>query len=114
LATRIITTPKAAALIKNLKERHGPLMFHLSGGCCDGSAPLCFKEGEFRLGSHDVLMGVVAEETPFYTGSAQAEYLAHVQLVLDVVESESDSFSLEASEGVRFISRTVYPSISSE
>ena len=101
----MIATPAAVKLIRELREEHGPLMFHQSGGCCDGSAPLCFRLGEFRVGARDVLFGVV-EETPFYVGHSQAEYLTRTQLVLDVVAGELDSFSLEAGLGVRFISRS--------
>jgi hypothetical protein len=79
-------------------------MFHLSGGCCDGTAPICMKQGEFPLGAYDVLLGEV-EGAPFYTGAAQAAFLADAKLLLDVVESESDSFSIEAGEGLRFIAR---------
>ena len=101
----MIATPAAVKLIRELREEHGPLMFHQSGGCCDGSVPLCFRLGEFRVGSRDVLLGTV-EETPFYVGHAQAEYLVRTQLVLDVVEGSLDSFSLEAGTGVRFLSRS--------
>jgi uncharacterized protein (DUF779 family) len=78
---------------------------HQSGGCCDGSVPLCFRLGEFRVGSRDVLFGTV-EDTPFYVGHAQAEYLSRTQLVLDVIPGDIDSFSLEAGTGVRFLSRS--------
>jgi uncharacterized protein (DUF779 family) len=101
----MIATPAAVKLIRELREEYGPLMFHQSGGCCDGSAPLCFRLGEFRVGSRDVLFGVV-EDTPFYVGHSQAEYLTRTLLVLDVVEGDLDSFSLEAGSGVRFISRS--------
>ena len=104
----IESTAEAAALIRQLRERYGPLLFHQSGGCCDGSVPLCFKRDEFRVGSRDVLFGVV-EDTPFYVGAAQYEYLAQTHLILDVVPGEGDSFSLEAAEGVRFIARSGNP-----
>lgn len=105
MAEQIVVTPAAVKLIQELRREHGPLMFHQSGGCCDGSVPLCFRLGEFRVGARDVLLGVV-EETPFYVGHAQAEYLTRTQLVLDVVAGDLDSFSLEAGSGVRFISRS--------
>jgi len=92
-------------LIHELREQYGPLMFHQSGGCCDGSVPLCFRLGEFRVGSRDVLLGVV-EDTPFYVGHAQADYLTRTQLVLDAIPGDIDSFSLEAGTGVRFLSRS--------
>jgi uncharacterized protein (DUF779 family) len=105
MSKRIVATPAAIALIRQLTEEYGPLMFHQSGGCCDGSVPLCFKQGEFRVGSRDVLLGVI-EGAPFYAGAAQYPYLAKTQLVLDAIEGDLDSFSLEAGSGVRFISRS--------
>jgi uncharacterized protein (DUF779 family) len=105
LAEQVVATPAAVKLIHELTEQYGPLMFHQSGGCCDGSVPLCFRLGEFRVGSRDVLLGTV-EETPFYVGHAQAEYLTRTQLVLDVIPGDIDSFSLEAGTGVRFLSRS--------
>ena len=105
MAEQVVATAAAVKLIGELKLEYGPLMFHQSGGCCDGSVPLCFRLGEFRVGSRDVLLGMV-EETPFYVGHAQAEYLVRTQLVLDVVEGSLDSFSLEAGTGVRFLSRS--------
>ncbi len=101
----IVATPAAGAVIRQLKERHGALLFHQSGGCCDGSVPLCLRQADFRVGSRDVLIGLI-EDTPFYVGAAQFQYLADEQLILDVIPGELDSFSLEAGEGVRFISRT--------
>ena len=105
LPQQVLATDLAVHLIRVLREKHGVLMFHQSGGCCDGSVPLCFRLGEFRVGSRDVLLGMV-EETPFYVGHSQAEYLTRTQLVLDVVEGSLDSFSLEAGTGVRFLSRS--------
>jgi uncharacterized protein (DUF779 family) len=105
VAEQVVATAAAVKLIGELKLEYGPLMFHQSGGCCDGSVPLCFKLGEFRVRFRDVLLGTV-EETPFYVGHSQAEYLTRTQLVLDVVDGSLDSFSLEAGTGVRFISRS--------
>jgi uncharacterized protein (DUF779 family) len=79
-------------------------MFHQSGGCCDGSVPLCFRRHEFRVSSQDVLLGHV-DGTPFYVGASQYKYLADASLTLDVVPGEIDSFSLEAGSGFRFITR---------
>ncbi len=101
----IVATPEAVSLIRRLKERHGPVLFHQAGGCCDGSVPLCLRQDEFRVGSRDVLFGMIGD-TPFYVGAAQFEYLNNVELILDVIPGDLDSFSLEAGEGVRFISRT--------
>jgi uncharacterized protein len=97
-------TARAAALLRELKKRHGPLLFHQGGGCCDGSVPLCLKQSEFRVGSQDVLLGLV-EDTPFYLGAGQPKQVARDGLVLDVVEGDSDRFSVEASGGVYFVSR---------
>lgn len=109
MSRQLVATPAAIALIRQLTEKHGPVMFHQSGGCCDGSVPLCFKQGEFRIGSRDVLLGEI-EGAPFYAGAAQYEYLARTQLVLDAIPGDLDSFSLEAGSGVRFISRSkAYP-----
>ena len=101
----IEATARAAALLRELKKRHGPLLFHQGGGCCDGSVPLCLKQSEFRIGSRDVLMGFV-EDTPFYLGSGQPVQLAQDGLVLDVADGDTDRFSVEAAEGVYFVSRT--------
>ncbi|MCA8960471.1 MAG: DUF779 domain-containing protein [Planctomycetes bacterium] len=98
-------TDAAVALIRELRTRHGPIMFHQSGGCCDGSAPMCFVVGEFKLGERDVLLGEV-DGAPFYIGGAQHERWKHTRLTLDVVEGRGASFSLEIPEGVRFIIRS--------
>lgn len=105
MVPRVVFTPKAVDLLCKLKAENGPLMFHQSGGCCDGSAPMCFAQGEFRIGQNDVLLGVV-EDAPFYIGGQQYEFFAHTQLTIDVVPGRADSFSLEAMEGVRFITRS--------
>jgi uncharacterized protein (DUF779 family) len=102
--TPIEVTARAVALLRELKKRHGPLLFHQGGGCCDGSVPLCLKQSEFRIGSKDVLLGFV-EDTPFYLGSGQPEQLAQDGLVLDVADGDTDRFSVEASDGVYFVSR---------
>jgi uncharacterized protein (DUF779 family) len=81
------------------------LIFHLSGGCCEGSAPMCFRAGDFRVGARDVLLGVI-EDCPFYVGAAQFSYWAYCELTVDVTPAGGDSFSLEAAEGVRFIVRS--------
>lgn len=98
---RVITTDKATELIKKLKDLHGPLMFHQSGGCCDGSQPMCFMEGEFKTGSSDVGLAVV-DGCRFYMSNDQFEYWSHTQLILDVTPGRGSSFSLEIPLGVRF------------
>jgi uncharacterized protein len=103
-APRIVGTPAAVALISQLKQQHGPVMFHQSGGCCDGSAPLCFRQGEFRVSAQDVHLGDI-DGAPFYLGASQYKYLADTPLTLDIVAGDIDSFSLEAGGGFRFITR---------
>lgn len=99
---KINATDAALELIQRLKELHGDLMFHQSGGCCDGSQPMCFERGEFRVGDSDVLLGEIGEQ-PFYMAKDQYEYWKHTQLTLDVVSGRGSSFSLEIPHGVRFI-----------
>jgi uncharacterized protein (DUF779 family) len=102
---QVLCTPAAAALIHKLAAKHGELMFHQSGGCCDGSSPMCYPLGEFLIGYQDVLIGTI-EETPFYMSSSQFEYWKHTQLILDVVPGRGGMFSLEGPEGVRFLIRS--------
>ncbi|MGI4950828.1 MAG: DUF779 domain-containing protein [Janthinobacterium lividum] len=102
---RVVVTPAAEAVIARLQAEHGALMFHQSGGCCDGSAPMCFPLHEFRVGAQDVRLGEIAG-SPFYIGAAQFEYWSHTQLIIDVVPGRGAGFSLEAPEGVRFLTRS--------
>ena len=102
---RVVATQAATDLIRSLKEEHGALIFHQSGGCCDGSAPMCFAKGEFRLGGTDVRLGDI-EGCPFYMGAAQFEYWSHTQLIIDVTPGRGASFSLEIPRGVRFLTRS--------
>jgi hypothetical protein len=110
-ATRVAVTPEAADLIRRLQARHGPLMFHQSGGCCDGSAPMCYPQGEFVTGAADVLLGTlridgVPAPVPVWMSAAQFEYWQHTHLTIDVVPGRGSGFSLEAPEGVRFLVRS--------
>ncbi|MBJ7445275.1 MAG: DUF779 domain-containing protein [Sphingobium sp.] len=89
-----------------LAAKHGPLMFHQSGGCCDGSAPMCFPRGEFRVGAQDVLLGHVAGDVPVWIGAAQFDYWRHTQVTIDMVPGRGAGMSLESPEGVRFIVRS--------
>jgi len=98
---RVLATAAALDLIERLRGLHGPLMFHQSGGCCDGSQPMCFTLGEFKTGASDVLLGNV-DDCPFYMGADQFEYWKHTQLILDVTPGRGSSFSLEIPLGVRF------------
>jgi uncharacterized protein (DUF779 family) len=98
---RILATEAAIELIEKLKGQHGNLMFHQSGGCCDGSQPMCFAEGEFKTGQTDVCLGEIAG-CKFYMNGDQFEYWKHTQLTLDVIPGRGSSFSLEIPLGVRF------------
>lgn len=102
---KVIATDPALALIDHLKRKHGELMFHQSGGCCDGSSPMCYPQGEFIVGESDVLMGSIGG-SPFYMSAAQYEYWKHTQLIIDVVEGRGGMFSLEGPEGLRFLTRS--------
>ncbi len=104
-------TPAAAELIRVLSAAHGLLMFHQSGGCCDGSAPMCYPRGEFRTGGSDVLLASLAvegldEPVPFWISASQYALWRHTRLIVDVVEGRGSGFSLEAPEGVRFLIRS--------
>lgn len=105
MVERVNTTPAAAEVIARLKAIHGPLLFHQSGGCCDGSSPMCYPAGEFRVGAQDVYLGNI-DGCEFYIGAAQFEYWRHTQLIIDVVAGRGGGFSLEAPEGVRFLTRS--------
>jgi uncharacterized protein (DUF779 family) len=105
LPLQVIATPAAIALMEMLQSKHGELMFHQSGGCCDGSSPMCYPRGEFLTGDSDVQLGEL-EGTPFYMSRPQFEYWKHTQLILDVVPGRGGMFSLEGPEGVRFLIRS--------
>lgn len=102
---KVIATPVAVALIERLRERHGALLFHQSGGCCDGSSPMCYPTDDFIVGDRDVLLGTIAGAS-FYMSPSQYEYWKHTQLIIDVVEGRGGMFSLENGEGVRFLTRS--------
>ena len=102
---RVIATPAAVALIQQLAAQHGPMIFHQSGGCCDGSAPMCFPAGEFMVGGSDVRLGTIAE-VPFYMSESQFEYWQHTQLIIDAVPGNGGMFSLERPTGLRFLTRS--------
>jgi len=101
---RALITAAAADLVRALQDRHGPVMFHQSGGCCDGSSPMCYPEGEFIVGDRDVLLGVLGG-APVWISGPQFDAWKHTQLIVDVVPGRGGGFSLEAPEGVRFLSR---------
>lgn len=101
----VSNTPAAAELIDELKKAYGDLMFHQSGGCCDGSAPMCYVKGEFKTGESDILLGEI-EGCPFYIGKEQYKAWSHTLIIIDVIEGRGSGFSLEAPRGVRFLSRS--------
>lgn len=105
IPSRVVATEAAITLINKLKNQHGALLFHQSGGCCDGSAPMCYRRDEFRIGQRDVFLGEIGG-TPFFIGGAQFDHWAHTQLVIDVVAGRGASFSLEIPEGLRFLTRS--------
>ena len=102
---RVTLTPLAADWIKKLEGIHGPLLFHQSGGCCDGSSPMCYPRDEFKIGQEDVFLGMIAN-TPFYISGSQFGYWRHTQLVIDVVPGRGGGFSVESPEGIRFLTRS--------
>ena len=102
---RVAVTADAAEMLRRLQALHGDLVFHQSGGCCDGSAPMCYPRGDFRIGQRDVYLGTIAD-VPFYIGAQQFEYWQHTHLTIDVVPGRGSGFSVEAPEGVRFLTRS--------
>ncbi|MRX11759.1 DUF779 domain-containing protein [Pseudoduganella sp. FT25W] len=102
---RVTATSAALDMIAALRDRHGPLMFFQSGGCCDGSTPMCYPAGEFSISDTDVYLGNL-DGTPFYMGREQFEYWEHTQLIIDVVEGNGGMFSLDNGTGRRFLTRS--------
>lgn len=102
---RVTATAAAVTMIRKLKSRHGDLMFHQSGGCCDGSSPMCYPLGEFKIGARDICLGSI-EGCPFYISASQYELWKHTHLTIDIVKGRGSGFSLEAPEGVRFLTRS--------
>ncbi|QNP60470.1 DUF779 domain-containing protein [Paenacidovorax monticola] len=105
MVDRVTATPAALALIAELQAEHGPVMFHQSGGCCDNSAANCYLPTDLTIGTQDVLLGHVGG-APFYIGKYQYEYWSHTQLILDVIEGQGGTFSLEGSTGRAFHTRS--------
>jgi uncharacterized protein (DUF779 family) len=111
MVDRVALTEAAEELLRTLTDIHGPLMFHQSGGCCDGSAPMCYPDGDFRIGGQDLHLGDLtveglAKPIGFYMSAAQYEYWKHTHLTVDVVKGRGSGFSVEAPEGVRFLIRS--------
>jgi uncharacterized protein len=102
---RVIATEAAQSLVAELASENGPILFHQSGGCCDGSSPMCYPQGDFMTGDSDVLLGEIAG-APFYISRSQFAYWKHTQIIIDVVPGKGGMFSLENGRGVRFLSRS--------
>jgi len=105
MVDRVLVTDEALQLIETLQSKHGPLMFHQSGGCCDGSSPMCYPAQEFRVGGNDVRLGEIGG-CPVFMDADQFEYWKHTQLIIDVVPGRGSGFSLEAPDGLRFLTRS--------
>jgi uncharacterized protein (DUF779 family) len=102
---RVLITPEASAMVADLKARFGELMFHQSGGCCDGSSPMCFEKGDFKLGGSDVKLGEI-DNCEFWMSRDQFEYWQHTQLTIDITKGRGSSFSIEIPTGFRFMIRS--------
>lgn len=105
MVEKVTATAEALELIDRLRKRHGDLMFHQSGGCCDGSSPMCYPRDEFRVGNADMHLGDI-NRTPFYMAKDQYQYWKHTQIIIDVVNGRGGMFSLEGPEGKRFLTRS--------
>jgi uncharacterized protein (DUF779 family) len=105
MVQRVLATEAALQLIETLKAKQGPLMFHQSGGCCDGSSPMCYPLGDFLVGDADVRLGEIGG-CPFYMSRSQFGYWEHTQLIVDVVPGRGGMFSLDGPEGLRFLTRS--------
>ena len=105
LPEQVLATDSAKELLASLQAEHGPLIFHQSGGCCDGSSPMCYPAGDLLIGDVDVLLGTI-DEVPFYMSRSQFEYWKHTQLTLDVVTGRGGMFSVEGARGLRFLIRS--------
>ena len=102
---QVEATQEALDLIEDIKKDYGEVLFHQSGGCCDGSAPMCFQKGDFLIADHDVQMGEIGG-VPFYIGGLQFEAWKHTKLIIDVVDGQGGMFSLDNGRGKRFITRS--------
>jgi hypothetical protein len=105
MATRLSSTKETRDLLRELIKNHGPVVFHQSGGCCDGSAPMCFPRKEFRVGSRDIFLGTICDQ-PFFIAADQYSYWEHTQLIIDVVPGRGGMFSIEGPSGKRFLTRS--------
>jgi uncharacterized protein (DUF779 family) len=105
IVPRVIATPAALDLINTLQSEHGAILFHQSGGCCDGSSPMCHPASEFIIGDSDILLGRIGD-APFHISRPQFEYWQHTQLIIDVVPGRGGMFSLENGRDLRFLTRS--------
>jgi uncharacterized protein (DUF779 family) len=106
LEDKVTATPAALALLAQIVAEHGPVLFHQSGGCCDGSSPMCYPRNEFIIGDADVLLGHVGG-APFYIGASQFEAWKHTDLIIDVVPGRGGMFSLDNGREMRFLTRSI-------
>jgi uncharacterized protein (DUF779 family) len=102
---KVSATPAALELLAEIMADHGPVLFHQSGGCCDGSSPMCFRKGEFLIGDADVRLGEIGG-APFYIGATQYEAWKHTDLIIDVVPGRGGMFSLDNGRERRFLTRS--------
>ena len=105
MLNQVEATQEALDLIEEIKKDYGEVLFHQSGGCCDGSAPMCFQKGDFLIADHDVQMGEIGG-VPFYIGGLQFEAWKHTRLIIDVVDGQGGMFSLDNGRGKWFITRS--------
>jgi uncharacterized protein len=105
MEAKVTATPAALALLAEIVAEHGPVLFHQSGGCCDGSSPMCHAQGDFMIGDRDVKLGEIGG-APFYIGGAQYEVWRHTDLIIDVVLGRGGMFSLDNGRERRFLTRS--------
>ena len=102
---RVTATPAAISLLRALRQDHGDVLFHQSGGCCDGSSPMCFAKGDYIVGDADIWLGEI-DGAPFFMTASQFDYWRHTQLIIDVVPGRGGMFSLENGRELRFLTRS--------
>jgi uncharacterized protein (DUF779 family) len=105
MTKRVLITPEASEVVATLKAKFGDLMFHQSGGCCDGSQPMCFEKGDFKVGASDVCLGSI-DGCEFWMSKDQFEYWQYTQLTIDITKGRGSSFSLEIPMGLRFLTQS--------
>lgn len=105
MVNRVVATDEALKLIDKIKLRQGAIMFYQSGGCCDGSAPMCYIEGDFILGDADLHLGTIGS-VPFYMHKSQFGYSKHTKLIIDAIDGRGPEFSLDSLESKHFITRS--------